>query len=184
MPTLVGTTNIGNWSPAAQYNSLNNASGFYNITVRVIDSAGHINYSNNVTVYFDNTQAPNVSIFYPPNNGVVTIHSQSMSQQLHRGNQQRQHHYLHSSRRFGRIPERIQYSVSGSQITNWSTSHMTFRPRRRWYNLTARANDSIGKSNKSANVSILVDNLYPNVSTTVPANSTTSTAHSRSSPSQ
>jgi len=64
----------------------------------------------------------------------------------------------------------IQYSVSGSQITNWSnTTFDTNTLPDGWYNLTARANDSIGKKSTSTNVSILVDNLYPNASIFYPA---------------
>jgi len=154
--------------------------------VRVIDSAGHINYSNNVTVYFDNTQAPNVSIFYPPNNGVVnnTLTINVSANSTAGINNVNITIYTPAGALVAYLSA-IQYSVSGSQITNWSNvSYDISGLADGWYNLTARANDSIGKSNKSANVSSWWTTSTPTCQRPCLPTALTSTAHSRSRPSQ
>jgi len=117
----------GYWNTTAGYDSTKNTSGWYNITTKVIDSAGHINYSVN-TLSTSTTPHCECLHLLPANNAVVNNTLRVNVSATPQVESTTQHHNLHSSRRFGRIPERDPVQRLRQPDNNWSNTTFDTTP--------------------------------------------------------
>ncbi|MFH1181681.1 MAG: Ig-like domain-containing protein [Candidatus Woesearchaeota archaeon] len=167
-----GTISVGYWN--ATFDSSTLADGYYNITINATDFAGNQRMVNISSIVIDNVP-PNATITFPRQDSNISarllvnasVNESGAVVQLVNVS------FLQpGSTVLGPIPMSLGSGTTSTGFWN-ATIDSTALPDG-IYNLSVNATSNNGRTNISANISIVIDNTLPNATIVAPANGTNS----------